>query len=249
MKKFLIILFLSLITGSSYYGLVTKKQEQPKDFQNTTQETVQENVVQNEISEEIQENAVSEVENIVEPEEITQNTIKKQDEKPENKTTNKKSTVQELQPQQKNNEQTITSKATTNTKQTEQNTKSNTQATPSPRANENTKTVDLSKYAYYEKASDGSYKAFLVDTAEINKLKGLIDNAINSFGYKNIKVVADSSLSRDGTMYFTANTTNVENAVYDSEGFNIYYYAVKEYWISPNGTEKYFQTRSYIKVK
>ena len=81
MKKFLIILFMSLITGSSYYGLVTKKQEQSKDFQNTVQETVQENVVQNEISEEIQENAVSEVENIVEPEEITQNTIKKHDHK------------------------------------------------------------------------------------------------------------------------------------------------------------------------
>ena len=243
MKKFLIILFMSLITGSSYYGLVTKKQEQSKDFQNTVQETVQENVVQNEISEEIQENAVSEVENIVEPEEITQNTTKKQDEKTENKTTNKKSTVQE--PQQQN----ITSKTTTNTKQTEQNTKSNTQATPSTKSNENTKTVDLSKYAYYEKASDGSYKAFLVDKSEINKLKGLIDNAINSFGYKNIRVVEDSSLSRDGTMYFTANTTNVENAVYDSEGFNIYYYAVKEYWISPNGTEKYFQTRSYVKVK
>lgn len=111
------------------------------------------------------------------------------------------------------------------------------------------KKIDLSKYDYYEKGIDGTYKGFIYDEAEITKLKLLIDEAINSFGYKNMKIIVDSSLAKDGTRYFTANKTNVENLVYDSEGFNIYYYAVKEYFISADGVEKYFQTRSYIKVK
>ena len=42
---------------------------------------------------------------------------------------------------------------------------------------------------------------------------------------------------------------NVENLVYDTEGFTIYYYSVKEYHISTDGTATYFQTRSYIKVR
>ena len=67
--------------------------------------------------------------------------------------------------------------------------------------------------------------------------------------YKNVTVKQDSSLARNGTRYFTANSVNVENEVYDSEGFTICYYAVKEYLISSDGTEKFFQNRSYIKVK
>ena len=83
----------------------------------------------------------------------------------------------------------------------------------------------------------------------MNKLKNLIDSSISNFGYKNVKIVEDSSLAKSGVRYFTANKTNVDNLVYDSDGFGIYYYAVKEYIISKDGTESYFQTRSYIKVK
>lgn len=115
--------------------------------------------------------------------------------------------------------------------------------------NQIAQTINLSKYNFYEKQPNGTYKGFIEDQAEINKLKGLIDSAINNFGYKNMKVVLDSSLAKSGTMYFTANKTNVENVVYNSEGFGIYYYAIKEYYISANGTETFFQTRSYIKVK
>ena len=45
MRKFLIIIFMSLIASSSYYGLIPKKEEQEKDFQNTVQETIQENLL------------------------------------------------------------------------------------------------------------------------------------------------------------------------------------------------------------
>ena len=160
-----------------------------------------------------------------------------EDKKTENKKTEDKSTYN------KNTQEVLNkSNTSTSTKNVETNGTENKQATE--------KKIDLSKYFYYEKAKDGTYRAFIIDKTEINNLKGLIDNAINKFGYKNINVIEDSSLFNDKTIdYFTANKTNVQNAVYESEGFNIYYYAVKEYFISSNGTESYFQTRSYIKVK
>ena len=85
---------------------------------------------------------------------------------------------------------------------------------------------------------------------EINKtLDKFKDTCISEFGYKNVKIMQDSSLPRSGIRSFTANKTNVENAVYDSEGFTICYYAVKEYHIAADGTETLFQTISYIKIK
>ena len=112
-----------------------------------------------------------------------------------------------------------------------------------------TKKIDLSKYDYYEESINGSYKGFIKDTAEMSKLKSLIDNAICEFGYTNVKVVQDSSIAQSGLRSFTANKTNVENAVYNSDGFTICYYAVKEYHISSDGTQSLFQSRSYIRVK
>lgn len=136
---------------------------------------------------------------------------------------------------------------TTTTTQTVTNNKNTSQTTTVNQSNQNK--VNLSKYSFYEKLTDGSYKGFIPDQAEMNKLKSLINNSIKNFGYKNTKVVLDSSLAKNGTRYFTANKTNVDNIVYNSEGFTLCYYAVKEYLISTNGTEKFFQTRSYLKVK
>ena len=136
---------------------------------------------------------------------------------------------------------------TTTTTQTVTKNKNTSQTTTVNQSNQNK--VNLSKYSFYEKLTDGSYKGFIPDQAEMNKLKSLINNSIKNFGYKNTKVVLDSSLAKNGTRYFTANKTNVDNIVYNSEGFTLCYYAVKEYLISTNGTEKFFQTRSYLKVK
>ena len=241
MKRIILICIILLITNYGYYGKTDKQEEK---------------ITQNESKEEEQKDSINEGENVIEQkentstEEITQN-VSTQNEKQENKKTDKSNQVQITKEQ--SNGQNQSSTVITNTKETTNNNKSNTQTTALNNQNQNTntnKSVDLSKYSYYEKTTNGGYKAFIVDRTEINKLRGLIDNVINSFGYKNIKIVEDSSLSRDGTtMYFTANKTNVENAVYDSEGFTIHYYALKEYSVSSNGTEKYFQTRAYIKVK
>ena len=179
----------------------------------------------------------------------------------ENITTNNnvgsiKTTTQQLQqtqsqPQsqvQQNNKASQPCKTkTTTTTQTVTNNKNTSQTTTVNQSNQNK--VDLSKYSFYEKLVDGSYKGFIPDQAEMNKLKSLINTSIKNFGYKNTKVVLDSSLAKNGVRYFTANKTNVDNIVYNSEGFTLCYYAVKEYLISADGTEKYFQTRSYLKVK
>lgn len=161
-----------------------------------------------------------------------------------------------------NNKNTQTTNNKKNNQKTTSNNKNDAKANTNKNKNNNNKTnvkdknknsdsnkINLSKYDFYEKGPNGSYKGFIKDKTEINNLKKLIDDAIKKLGYKIIKVKPDSSLAKSGARYFTANKTNVENEIYDSDGFSIYYYAVKEYIISANGTEKYFQTRSYIKVK
>lgn len=84
--------------------------------------------------------------------------------------------------------------------------------------------------------------------SEMAKLRNLIDTCINEFGYTNVKVVPSSSIV-GSTQSFTANKTNVENKVYNSEYFTIYYYAEAEYHITADGDETIFQYRSYIKVQ
>ena len=108
--------------------------------------------------------------------------------------------------------------------------------------------VDLSKYSRYESALNGGYKAYMKSDSEMSKLRNLIDTCIKEFGYTNVKVVPSSSIV-GSTQSFTANKTNVENKVYNSEYFTIYYYAEAEYHITANGDETIFQYRSYIKVQ
>lgn len=120
--------------------------------------------------------------------------------------------------------------------------------TKAPEPKKEIKKVDLSKYSRYENALNGGYKAYMKSDSEMNKLKGLIDNCIKEFGYTNVKVVPSSSII-GSTQSFTANKTNVENKVFNSEDFTIYYYAEAEYHITAEGTESIFQNRSYIKVQ
>lgn len=158
------------------------------------------------------------------------------------------------------NSSTKTETTGANTKATNKNTKEENisitqqetiQSNNSEVKTEETKKIDLSKYDYYETVLNGTYKGFIKDTQEIENLKSLINACIKENGYQNVKVEStpDSSLARSGLRYFTANKTNVNNAINDCDGFTISYYAVKEYHISANGTETFFQTRSYIKVK
>ena len=111
---------------------------------------------------------------------------------------------------------------------------------------ENPITINLDKYDRYEKTT-GGYKGFKRNDAEIEKLRSLINEAIQEFGYANVTLQVDSSITN--TRYFTANKTNVENLVYNSEYFTICYYAETEYLISEDGTESVLQVRSYGKVK
>jgi len=131
----------------------------------------------------------------------------------------------------------------------EQKTNNETVQTNTEAKEEEKKKIDLSKYDYYEESLNGTYKAFIKDTADMSVLKSLINECITEFGYTDVKVLQDESLPRSGVAYFTTNKYNVENLVYDTEGFTIYYYSVKEYHIASDGTATYFQTRAYIKVR
>lgn len=160
---------------------------------------------------------------------------------------NKSSGVSTFTKKTNNSKANVNTKAS-NTKETVKN-ESNSQNISVPVDNQNVKKVDLSKYSFYEKMPNGTYKAFRVEQSEINKLKNLIDISINNFGYRNTKVVLDSSLAKLGASYFTTNKINVDNAIYNSEGFSIHFYAINEYIVTSEGKETYFQTRSYITVK
>ena len=107
--------------------------------------------------------------------------------------------------------------------------------------------LNLAKYDRYQKALNGSYSCFKRNATEIEKLRKLINQAIKDFGYTDVQIKEDSSIINN--RYFTANKTNVENLVYNSDGFKIYYYAETEYSLSADGQETVFQVRSYIKVK
>ena len=106
--------------------------------------------------------------------------------------------------------------------------------------------LDFSKYDRYYPALNGGYTCFKKNPEEIAKLKSLIEDAIKEFGYENVIIIEDSSIISE--RYFTANKTNVQNVVYNSDYFTILYYAETEYGLTKEGNERINQVRSYTKV-
>lgn len=209
--------------------------EETKDENLATNEEVIENTEDN--NEEItNENEV--IETKEETTQVAQETKEESNTKVTNKNTNEKTNVETP----KTNNQSSTSSG--NNKPQETISEEPKQEEPV----EEIKKVDLSKYSRYESALNGGYKAYMKSDSEMSKLRNLIDTCIKEFGYTNVKVVPSSSIV-GSTQSFTANKTNVENKVYNSEYFTIYYYAEAEYHITANGDETIFQYRSYIKVQ
>ena len=209
--------------------------EETKDENLATNEEVIENTEDN--NEEItNENEV--IETKEETTQVAQETKEESNTKVTNKNTNEKTNVETP----KTNNQSSTSSG--NNKPQEPTKEETKQEEPV----EEVKKVDLSKYSRYESALNGGYKAYMKSDSEMTKLRNLIDTCIKEFGYTNVKVVPSSSIV-GSTQSFTANKTNVENKVYNSEYFTIYYYAEAEYHITANGDETIFQYRSYIKVQ
>ena len=108
------------------------------------------------------------------------------------------------------------------------------------------KQLDFSKYDRYYNAMNGGYTCFKKNPEEIAKLKSLIEDAIKEFEYENVGMNEDSSMINE--RYFTANKTNVQNVVYNSDYFTILYYAETEYGLTKDGVERINQIRSYMKV-
>ncbi|MBE5805171.1 MAG: hypothetical protein E7313_00355 [Clostridiales bacterium] len=233
--------------------VATSIETEEKETENTEEKSVKQ--TQEKIKEETKEEKTQEITKEIKQEtkeevkqEIKQVTQDKKIENTQEKTTSKV-TKETTGTVEKKEQPTTTTVPTKNEEKAPEQVVEQEPAKPIEEPKEETKKIDLSKYDYYENSLNGSYKGFIRDDAEISKLKSLIDTAINEFGYTNVKIVQDNSLPKSGLRSFTANKTNVENLVYDSDGFTICYYAVKEYHISSDGTETLFQTRSYIKVK
>ena len=199
-----------------------------------TEETKDENLVTNE---EVLENTEDNNEEITNENEVIE-TKEESNTKVTNKNTNEKTNVETP----KTNNQSSTSSGNNKPQETTE------EETKQEEPVEEVKKVDLSKYSRYESALNGGYKAYMKSDSEMTKLRNLIDTCIKEFGYTNVKVVPSSSIV-GSTQSFTANKTNVENKVYNSEYFTIYYYAEAEYHITANGDETIFQYRSYIKVQ
>ncbi len=209
--------------------------EETKDENLVTNEEVLENTEDN--NEEItNENEV--IETKEETTQVAQETKEESYTKVTNKNTNEKTNVETP----KTNNQSSTSSGNNKPQETTE------EETKQEEPVEEVKKVDLSKYSRYESALNGGYKAYMKSDSEMTKLRNLIDTCIKEFGYTNVKVVPSSSIV-GSTQSFTANKTNVENKVYNSEYFTIYYYAEAEYHITANGDETIFQYRSYIKVQ
>lgn len=174
--------------------------------------------------------------------EITTISVEKQN------TNSKKETVTQTsnQPAEKANN------ATQNNQQDNKKTDTSTQKENKPvegkKTAEQKVKLDFTKYDRYAPALNGGYTCFKKNNNEIAKLKGLIDQAVSTFDYKNVKVIQNKDIAMS-TRYFTANRTNVENKVYNSEDFTIYYYAEAEYTLSSQGVENFIQYRSYITVR
>lgn len=233
---------------------VTSIETEDEEIENTEEKSLEQ--TQEKIKEETKEEKAQETTKEIKQEtkeevkqEVKQVTQDKKIENTQEKTTSKvtKETTGTVEKQEQST--TTTVPTTQNEQKAPEQAVEQEPAKPVEEPKEETKKIDLSKYDYYENSLNGSYKGFIKDDAEMSKLKSLIDTAINEFGYTNVKIVQDSSLPKSGLRSFTANKINVENLVYDSDGFTICYYAVKEYHISSDGTETFFQTRSYIKVK
>lgn len=233
--------------------VATSIETEDKETENTEEKSIEE--TQEKTNEETKEEKAQDITKEIKQEtkeevkqEIKQVTQDKKIENTQEKTTSKVTKETSGTVEKKEQPTTTTVPTQNEQKAPEQEIEQET-AKPVEEQKEETKKIDLSKYDYYENSLNGSYKGFIRDDAEMSKLKSLIDTSINEFGYTNVKILQDSSLSKSGLRSFTANKTNVENLVYDSDGFTICYYAVKEYHISRDGTENFFQTRSYIKVK
>lgn len=264
MKKYvylIIIVLITIIVGCVCYFSIYKGNKSINTVAEKTEENISKNVAfENEHNNIEIKNDMTTPENVIENNIINNETNKTEDVKVANES--KQST--------NNKQQTI--KKTTPLKQETNKAATQENNTPEPSVPEPSKTeiqeetkvveeikqdppveelkpiqLDFSKYDRYYPALNGGYTCFKKNQQEMSKLRGLLENAIQEFGYTNIKLVEDSSVISD--RYFTANKTNAQNVIYNAEYFSIHYYSETEYHLTADGKESVFQVRSYAEIK
>lgn len=249
----LILLFIVIIATIT---VITRYTSQEKNTIETNQENIeQQNVAIVEDSQNVNSNLVIEKDNntVAEETEIS-NQHKENREKAaisveKQNTNSKKETITQTsnQPTEKVNN-TPQSNQKDNKKTDASTQKENKPVEEKKETVEQKVKLDFTKYDRYTSALNGGYTCFKKSNNEIAKLKGLIDQTVSDFGYKNVKIIQNKDIAMS-TSYFTANRTNVENKVYNSEDFTVYYYAEAEYTLSSQGVENFIQYRSYITVR
>lgn len=245
----LILLFIIILAIITVIVRYTKKQ-------NNTLETNQNNVEQQTVATTVEKHDLKNDSDLLT--ETSINTSVKEKEITNQYTESDDSTKKTIESQSTNSKKETTTQtnkkfsdnieSTTHTNQkVENNTQTESNSTKKDEIEQEIK-LDFSKYDRYTPALNGGYTCFKKSDSEIAKLKGLIENSVKNFGYKNVNIIQNKNIAMS-TSYFTANKTNVENKVYNSEDFTIYYYAEAEYTLSSKGVENLIQYRSYITVR
>lgn len=247
------VCYFSIYKGNKEVDTVTKKTEEniietvsAKNEQNANQEienntTTSENVIENNIVNEEKVDETKKIDNV------------KVANKPKQNTNNEQTTAKTPIKQDAN--KTVTQENTKQEQSVQEQPKNKIQEETKPEEIKQEPTVeepkpvqlDFSKYDRYYPALNGGYTCFKKNQQEMSKLRGLLENAIQEFGYTNVKLVEDSSVISN--RYFTANKTNAQNVVYNTEGFLIHYYAETEYTLSSSGNESMLQIRSYAEIR
>lgn len=253
MKKYvylIIIVFITIIVGTVCYFSIYKGNKEVDTVAKKAEENKIENVsIDNEQNENI-ENDINTPENVIEND-IINNEINKTNDvqianRPKQDTNSNQTSVKTTTPVQENNKQEQTSQELPKN-ETHEETRIEEVNQEIPTEEPEPIKLDFSKYDRYYPALNGGYTCFKKNNVEIAKLRGLLESAIQEFGYTDIKLVEDSSVISD--RYFTANKTNAQNVIYNAEGCAIHYYAETEYTLSANGNESIFQVRSYAEIR
>lgn len=243
------VCYFSIYKGNRKIDIVAKKVEEnvteniiTENEQNENSETennsnISENVIENNIVNEEKVNETNKVDNITVASKPKQNTNNEQQsaKTPIQQNTNKPVRQENTKQEQSVAEQPI-----------QEETKPEEIKQEIPVEEPKPVQLDFSKYDRYYPAN-GGYTCFKKNEQEIEKLRGLLENAIQEFGYTNVKLVKDSSVISN--RYFTANKTNAQNVIYNADGCAIHYYAETEYTLSSTGNESIFQLRSYAELR
>ena len=218
MKKYVYLIIISItiivVGGVCYFSIYKGDKTLNTVAQKATENIIENTVIQNEQNENIEkENDTTTTENVIENnivnEKQVNETTKTNDiqiaNKPKENTTNSQTTAKVTTPiaVQENKKQEQPVQEQPKSEAPEEIKQETLVEEPKPVQ------LDFSKYDRYYPALNNGYTCFKKNPQEMAKLRGLLESAIQEFGYTDVKLIEDSSVVSN--RYFTANRTNAQN--------------------------------------